>query len=101
MGAEARAVTFVCAAEILGLASFSLVPALLPQFIAPGQSVFLTSILLAALFALIVATWLSIYILILTKVGQVFRRPVIRRAMERVTGVVLVGLGIRLALEQR
>ena len=33
MGAEARAVAFVCAAEILGLASFSLVPALLPQFI--------------------------------------------------------------------
>jgi predicted MFS family arabinose efflux permease len=34
MSAEARAVTFVCAAEILGLAGFSLVPALLPQFIA-------------------------------------------------------------------
>jgi len=34
MGTEARVVVFVCAAEILGLASFSLVPALLPQFIA-------------------------------------------------------------------
>src|SRR5690348_4547549 len=32
--AEARAVVFLCAAEILGLAGFSLVPALLPQFIA-------------------------------------------------------------------
>jgi predicted MFS family arabinose efflux permease len=31
--AEARAVVFLCAAEILGLAGFSLVPALLPQFI--------------------------------------------------------------------
>ena len=31
---EARLVAFVCAAEILGLAGFSLVPALLPQFIA-------------------------------------------------------------------
>jgi threonine/homoserine/homoserine lactone efflux protein len=74
---------------------------LLPQFIAPGQSVFLTSTLLAALFALIVATWLSIYLLILAKAGQVFRGPVIRHVMERFTGVVLVGLGIRLALEQR
>jgi|SRR5215472_3296417 len=73
---------------------------LLPQFIGPGQPVFLTSILLAALFALIVATWLAIYILILAKAGQIFRRPVIRRAMERITGVVLVGLGIRLALER-
>jgi MFS family permease len=34
MVAEARTVAFVCAAEILGLAGFSLVPALLPQFIA-------------------------------------------------------------------
>ena len=34
MGAEARAIALVCAAEILGLAGFSLVPALLPQFIA-------------------------------------------------------------------
>ena len=33
MGTEARVVAFVCAAEILGLAGFSLVPALLPQFI--------------------------------------------------------------------
>ena len=34
MGAKAGTVTFICAAEILGLAGFSLVPALLPQFIA-------------------------------------------------------------------
>ena len=33
MGAEARAIAFVCGAEILGLTNFSLVPALLPQFI--------------------------------------------------------------------
>src|SRR6516162_3599318 len=34
MSAEARTVASVCMAEILGLAGFSLVPALLPQFIA-------------------------------------------------------------------
>src|SRR5215472_15795695 len=34
MRAETRLVAFVCVAEILGLAGFSLVPALLPQFIA-------------------------------------------------------------------
>ena len=34
MGPEARVITVVCAAEILCLAGFSLVPALLPQFIA-------------------------------------------------------------------
>jgi len=34
MDTEARVIAFVCTAEILGLAGFSLVPALLPQFIA-------------------------------------------------------------------
>jgi hypothetical protein len=34
MVTKARAVAFVCVAEILGLTGFSLVPALLPQFIA-------------------------------------------------------------------
>jgi threonine/homoserine/homoserine lactone efflux protein len=33
--------------------------------------------------------------------GDLFRRPRIRLAMERITGVVLVGLGLRLATEQR
>jgi hypothetical protein len=32
-GTRARTVAFVCGAEILSLTSFSLVPALLPQFI--------------------------------------------------------------------
>ena len=74
---------------------------ILPQFIAPGQSVFLTSIILAALLALIVAIWLSIYVVILAKAGELFRRPLVRQVMERITGVVLIGLGIRLAVEQR
>ena len=38
-GTKARSVAFVCAAEILGLAGFSLVPALLPQFIATGRPI--------------------------------------------------------------
>jgi len=74
---------------------------LLPQFIAPGQPVFLTSVFLAALFALIVALWLGIYITLLARADALFRRPAVRRILERVTGVVLVGLGLRLALEQR
>lgn len=74
---------------------------LLPQFIAPGQPVFLTSMGLAAIFALIVALWLGLYVLVLAQTGTLMRRPAVRRMLERVTGAVLVGLGIRLALEQR
>jgi threonine/homoserine/homoserine lactone efflux protein len=34
------------------------------------------------------------------RAGEVLRRPRIRRALDRVTGVVLVALGLRLAAEQ-
>jgi threonine/homoserine/homoserine lactone efflux protein len=72
---------------------------LLPQFIAPGQSAFLPSVLLAALFACIVALWLFTYILLLAQADAFFRRPVVRRWLDRCTGVVLVGLGVRTAIE--
>jgi hypothetical protein len=34
---SAPIVAAICAAEILGLAGFSIIPALLPQFIDPGR----------------------------------------------------------------
>jgi threonine/homoserine/homoserine lactone efflux protein len=75
--------------------------AFLPQFIAPGQPVFLMSVVLAAIHAVLGIVWLLFYATLITKAGDLFRRPHIRRAMERVTGIVLVGLGVRLATEQR
>jgi threonine/homoserine/homoserine lactone efflux protein len=75
--------------------------AFLPQFIAPGQPVFLTSVSLAAIHAVIGIIWLLCYATVLTRLGDLFRRPQVRRAMERVTGVVLLGLGLRLATEQQ
>lgn len=74
---------------------------LLPQFIAPGQPVFLTSILLAGIFALIVAAWLGLCVVLLARASALFRRSGVRRALERITGAVLVALGIRLVFEQR
>jgi threonine/homoserine/homoserine lactone efflux protein len=75
--------------------------AFLPQFFAPGQPVFLTSVSLAAIHAVIGIIWLLCYAALLTRVGDLFRQPQVRRAMERVTSVVLLGLGLRLATEQR
>jgi threonine/homoserine/homoserine lactone efflux protein len=38
---------------------------------------------------------------VVAKVGDVLRRPLLRRVIEAVTGVVLVGLGLRVATEPR
>jgi threonine/homoserine/homoserine lactone efflux protein len=41
------------------------------------------------------------YALLAAKISSVLTRPAVKAALDGVTGVILVGLGIRLALERR
>ena len=45
--------------------------------------------------------WLTAYTLVLHAVRATARRPRVRKAIETITGVVLVALGARLALERQ
>jgi threonine/homoserine/homoserine lactone efflux protein len=45
--------------------------------------------------------WLAAYALAVARVGTWLRRPTIRRTLEGVTGAALIGLGLKLAAEQR
>jgi threonine/homoserine/homoserine lactone efflux protein len=45
--------------------------------------------------------WLVGYALAIARVGNVLRRPAIRRALEGLTGATLIGLGLKLATEER
>jgi len=73
----------------------------LPQFVAPGAPVFWVTFLLGAMFALIGLSWLLTYTVVANRLAAVLRRSAVRRWIERVTGAVLIGFGVRLALEQR
>jgi threonine/homoserine/homoserine lactone efflux protein len=75
--------------------------AFLPQFIAPGQPFFLMAVVLAAIHAVLGIAWLFLNATLVTRASDILRRQRIRRAMERITGVVLLALGLRLAIEQR
>ena len=74
---------------------------LLPQFVPPDTASFLGLILLGLLFSLLTLFWLVSYTLAIARVGKVLRRPAIRRALEGITGAALVGLGLKLATENR
>jgi threonine/homoserine/homoserine lactone efflux protein len=74
---------------------------LLPQFIAPGHVSFATLLMLGIVFNAMTLTWLTGYALVVARVGDVLRRDRVRRSMEAVTGLALVGLGLRLATERR
>lgn len=73
---------------------------LLPQFVGDGAGA-AELLVLGALFNLMGVLWLSAYGLAVARGRAVFGRPRVRRALDRVTGVVLIGLGVRLALEAR
>jgi threonine/homoserine/homoserine lactone efflux protein len=73
---------------------------LLPQFgTAGGGSSFWLMLALGLLFCLLTWLWLALYAAAVARVGRVLRRSRVRRALEAVTGAVLVALGLRLATE--
>ena len=74
---------------------------LLPQFVDPRHSVLLPFLALGAVFVLMTVLWLSAYCLIAARAAETLQRPRVKAAMDRVTGIVLIALGSRLALEHR
>jgi threonine/homoserine/homoserine lactone efflux protein len=71
----------------------------LPQFINQGDNVLLRSLLLAGIHVGLGLVWLTTYAYAIEKLAALMQGA--RRWLERVTGVALVGLGVRLALERR
>ncbi len=62
---------------------------------------FLKSVSLAIIHNLLGFVWLTGYAYFVVRVGDLLRQPGIRRILDRVTGTVLVALGLRLAFEKR
>jgi threonine/homoserine/homoserine lactone efflux protein len=74
---------------------------LLPQFAGPGHSVLIPFLVLGGLFVLMTVVWLCAYALVAVRASEVLRRPRVRAAIDRLSGVILIGFGVRLALERR
>jgi threonine/homoserine/homoserine lactone efflux protein len=72
--------------------------ALFPQFLKPGTTVLPVALLMAVVIVCCDLLWFGTLIWAVDRAGTVLR-PRVRRAMERVTGGVMVGLGVSLAAE--
>jgi len=73
----------------------------LPQFVHSGGSVFVPLLTLGGIFAALTLLWLAGYALLIGRASALLRRSRVRTALDRITGVVLIGFGIRLAFERR
>jgi RhtB (resistance to homoserine/threonine) family protein len=74
---------------------------LLPQFVDSGRPVLLPFLILGAVFVCMTAVWLCAYCLLAARAAETLQRPRVKAALDRVTGVVLIAIGLRLATEHR
>jgi len=73
----------------------------LPQFIPHGYPVLPTGLLLAAVWVVCDGTWYLTLTAIVHGARRTFSRGVVRQRLEALSGVALVGFGVRLALVSR
>ncbi|MFG2058473.1 LysE family translocator [Micromonospora sp. NPDC048930] len=71
--------------------------ALLPQFL-PADPGLLDTVALSVTAVVITGAWFLAVASLVAGLRRLFARPAVRRAVDAVTGVVLIGLGVRLAL---
>ena len=69
----------------------------LPQFVPLGADVAAYSFFLACLHVLLSLAWFAVLIAATIPLGTLLRRPALTKALDRLTGGVLVAFGVRLA----
>jgi threonine/homoserine/homoserine lactone efflux protein len=73
---------------------------LLPQFVGPGREAGWL-VALGLVFCLLTFAWLALYSVVVDRARVVLGRTRVRRTLDGLGGLVLVGFGTRLALQQR
>jgi threonine/homoserine/homoserine lactone efflux protein len=74
---------------------------LLPQFAPAHGPAFLTLLAFGLVFCAMTFAWLCAYSVAVARAGDALRRPRIRRTLDGITGAALIGLGLKLASEER
>jgi threonine/homoserine/homoserine lactone efflux protein len=73
----------------------------LPQFVRGHHASFLPLMALGLIFCALTLAWLVGYSILIARAGDLLRRGRVRRVIDGLTGVVLIGLGVKIALERR
>lgn len=73
----------------------------LPQFAPNGQGMLSTLAFLGFVFATMTFVWLALYAAVVARAGALVRGSHIRRVLDGVAGAALIGLGIKVATEER
>jgi threonine/homoserine/homoserine lactone efflux protein len=73
---------------------------ILPQFVPRGAPPLPTLLLLCAVWVVVDASWYVFLAWVANRAARLLTRPRVRQRLEQISGVVLVALGLRLAVER-
>jgi threonine/homoserine/homoserine lactone efflux protein len=73
---------------------------LLPQFVSPHGSALVQMLMLGAIYIAFSLAWMCGYALAAVRLSHVLSRARVKAGIDRFSGLVLVGVGIRLAIER-
>ena len=72
----------------------------LPQFVDGTGNTFLPFLTMGVIYTALTAMWFVFYVYLLDKISAFMKKPKTKTVIEGLTGTVLIGFGIKLALEK-
>jgi RhtB (resistance to homoserine/threonine) family protein len=72
----------------------------LPQFVDSGSNSFIPFLIMGITYTLLTAIWFLFYIYLLNQIRTFMKKPRTQMLMEGITGTILIGFGVKLALEK-
>jgi RhtB (resistance to homoserine/threonine) family protein len=73
----------------------------LPQFLSPGSKPFIQFLIMGMTYTVLTIIWLLLYVYLIDYMSTWMKKPSTQRAIQGISGLVLVTFGIKLALERR
>lgn len=72
----------------------------LPQFVDSGSNTFLPFLIMGITYTVLTAVWFLLYIYLINQISAFMKKPKTQNMIEGITGTILIGFGIKLALEK-
>ncbi|MGF9893393.1 LysE family translocator [Priestia megaterium] len=72
----------------------------LPQFVNPGSHTFMPFLILGMTYIVLTIVWYLFYIYLLNQISAFMKKPKTQKVIEGITCTILIGFGIKLALEK-
>lgn len=72
----------------------------LPQFVESGSNTFMPFLLMGITYTVLTSIWFLLYVYLINQISAFMKRPKAQNIIEGVTGTILIGFGIKLALEK-